>query len=150
MALAGRYEKAIGLFDRARDANPDTVLDDLWMIRWGLETGPSCLTLAYGATGRLGERADLVARTRRFLSDAQRRGVRYWGIPYQRAALAALEGDAPDALALLDEAAAAGWRRIWWARTDPALASLHGLPQFEQRLERLRMQIQAAPAGARD
>ena len=41
MALAGEHAKAIELFDLARTENPDSILHDLWMIRWGLETAPS-------------------------------------------------------------------------------------------------------------
>ncbi len=93
MALAGEHAKAIELFDRARAENPDSILYDLWMIRWGLETAPSCLGWSYAATGRIGERQQLTARVDRFLVDAQQRGVRYWGLAYQRATLAALEGD---------------------------------------------------------
>ncbi|MCM2310572.1 MAG: tetratricopeptide repeat protein [Steroidobacteraceae bacterium] len=138
MALAGEHAKAIELFDRARAEYPDAVLNDLWMIRWGLETAPSCLARSYAATGRTDEHARLVAQVDRFLLAAQQRGVRYWGIAYQRAALAALQGDTSNALARLEEAAAAGWRRSWWARTDPALASLHSLPEFNLLLDRLQ------------
>jgi hypothetical protein len=74
----------------------------------------------------------------RFLSDAQQRGVRYWGLSYQRAALAALGGDTTSALAHLEQATAAGWRRAWWARTDPALANLRSSPEFGLLLERLQ------------
>ena len=138
MALAGEHAKAIELFDRARAENPDSILYDLWMIRWGLETAPSCLGWSYAATGRNAERQQLTARVDRFLVEAQQRGVRYWGLAYQRATLAALEGDTSNALARLEEAAAAGWRRAWWARTDPALASLRTLPEFDLLLDRLQ------------
>lgn len=138
MALAGGHAKAIELFDRARAENPDAILNDLWMIRWGLETAPSCLAWSYAATDRIVERRQLTSRVDRFLVEAQQRGVRYWGLAYQRATLAALEGDTSNALARLEEAAAGGWRRVWWARTDPALASLRTLPEFELLLDRLQ------------
>ena len=80
----------------------------------------------------------MTARVDRFLVEAQQRGVHYWGLAYQRATLAALEGDTSNALARLEEAAAAGWHRDWWARTDPALASLRTLPEFELLLDRLQ------------
>jgi DNA-binding winged helix-turn-helix (wHTH) protein/TolB-like protein/Tfp pilus assembly protein PilF len=137
MALAGEHAKAIELFDVARAENPDSVLNDLWMIRWGLETGPSCLAWSYLQTGRTGDGRQIAARVERFLAEAQQRGVRYWGLAYQRAALAALQGDTRNALARLEEAAAAGWRRTWWARTDPALANLRTLPEFGLLLDRL-------------
>ncbi|MBP9593084.1 MAG: tetratricopeptide repeat protein [Steroidobacteraceae bacterium] len=137
MALAGEAGKAIELYDRVLAENPDSALNDLWMIRWGLETAPSCLAWSYSATQRLAERRQLIDRVDRFLLEAQQRGVRYWGIPYQRAALAALKGDTTNALARLEEAAATGWRRTWWARTDPALASLRSMPEFELLLDRL-------------
>ena len=92
MALAGEHAKAIELFDRARAENPDSILNDLWMIRWGLETAPSCLAWSYAAAGRIVERRQLTSRVDRFLVEAQQRGVRYWGLAYQRATLAALEG----------------------------------------------------------
>jgi DNA-binding winged helix-turn-helix (wHTH) protein/TolB-like protein/tetratricopeptide (TPR) repeat protein len=137
MALAGEHANAIELFDRARAENSDAILNDLWMIRWGLETAPSCLAWSYAATGRDEERRQLTARVERFLAEAEQRGVRYWGLAYQRATLAALQGDTRRALAHLEEAAAAGWRRVWWARTDPALASLQSLPEFGLLLDRV-------------
>ena len=150
MALAGEPGKAIELFDRVRDESSDTFLDDLWMLRWGLETAPSCLAWSYVATGRQDEFVQLVGRVDRFLLQAQQRGVRYWGIAYQRAALAALRGDATSALAHLEEAAAAGWRRSWWARTDPAFASLRSSPQFALLLERLRAPATPPATGVRE
>jgi len=150
MALAGETRKAIGLYDRVLAENADSVLNDLWMIRWGLETAPSCLAWSYSATQRLDERKRLIARVGRFLNEAEQRGVRYWGIPYQRAALAALQGDTANAMAQLEYAAAAGWRRTWWARTDPALASLRSLPEFELLLDRLRGSAPVSTTGTRD
>lgn len=138
MALAGEHTKAIELFDRARAENPDAILNDLWMIRWGLETGPTCLAWSYVSTGRTDDSRQLAARVDRFLNEAQQRGVRYWGIAYQRATLAALAGDTKNAHARLEEAAAAGWRRVWWARTDPALANLRSSPEFGLLLDRLQ------------
>jgi hypothetical protein len=63
--------------------------------------------------------------------------VRYWGIDYQRAEAAALRGEPQQAMAHLEQAAAAGWRRTWWARTDPALAILRARPEFELFLGRI-------------
>ena len=136
MTLARRHGDAIALFDRALAEHPESLLNDLWMIRWGLETAPICLAVAYAATARKAEHERLVRSFSRFIADARERGVRYWGLDYQAAALAALEGDATRALALLEQAAAAGWRRRWWARTDPALAPLQRRPEFGLLLER--------------
>lgn len=151
MALAGQHERAIELFDRARAGNPDGILRDLWMIRWGLETAPTCLAWSYAATGRTTEQRQLSSRMDRFLTEARQRGVRYWGLPYQRATLAALQGDTKNALAGLEEAAASGWRRMWWARTDPGLASLQASPEFQLLLDRLRGSTNVSgSAGGRD
>jgi DNA-binding winged helix-turn-helix (wHTH) protein/TolB-like protein/tetratricopeptide (TPR) repeat protein len=144
MALADEHQHAIELFDRALAENRSARLNDLWMIRWGLETAPECLAWSYTAVGRIADRDELIAEFDHFLAGAQQSGVRYWGIPYQRAALAALSGDATRAMAHLEAAATAGWRRTWWARTDPALASLQGRPEFQLLLDR----ISVAP-GAR-
>lgn len=150
MALAGEHAKALELFDRARAENPDAILNDLWMLRWGLETAPTCLAWSYQSTGRVADQRQLAVRVGRFLDEARQRGVRYWGLDYQRAALAALDGDTAGALARLEAAAAAGWRRVWWARTDPALASLRSSPEFESLLDRLQERTGLKTTGARD
>ncbi len=144
MTLAGQHEHAIELFSRVLGEHPDSILNDLWMIRWGLETAPVCLAWSYAAAGRSTEIEQLLGRFNRFLVDAQQRGIRYWGIPYQRAALAALDGDVTRAMASLEEATNLGWRRSWWARTDPALTTLRADPQFQLLLQRID-----APADAR-
>jgi len=40
-----------------------------------------------------------------------------------------------EALDLLRQAKAAGYRNLEWARRDPDLACLHGEPEFEKILE---------------
>ena len=137
MALAGQYPQALDLFQRALAADPDSRLQDLWMIRWGLESPASSLAAIYAINGRDRDSDQVLRRIERFLDGAEQHGVRYWGVPYQRAANAALRGDSTQALAHLEEAVAAGWRRTWWARTDPALASLRTRPEFQLLLDRV-------------
>jgi DNA-binding winged helix-turn-helix (wHTH) protein/TolB-like protein/Tfp pilus assembly protein PilF len=144
MVLAGRHEQAIELFERAMGDNPEGVLNDLWMIRWGMETAPACLASSYAAVGRSADRELLARRFDSFLAEARSQGIRYWGISYQRAAMAALAGDPTSAMASLEEASTLGWRRAWWARTDPALTSLRSDQQFDLLLQRI-----AAQAGSR-
>jgi hypothetical protein len=109
-----------------------------------METAPACLASSYAAVGRSADRELLARRFDSFLAEARSQGIRYWGISYQRAAMAALAGDPTSAMASLEEASTLGWRRAWWARTDPALTSLRSDQQFDLLLQRI-----AAQAGSR-
>lgn len=79
-----------------------------------------------------------------FLSEASDLLTRYesggnvWhAAQYQRARIAAMLGQSEQAFAALDKAIAMGWRRAWWARFDPALASLRDAPRLVSALERV-------------
>jgi DNA-binding winged helix-turn-helix (wHTH) protein/TolB-like protein/tetratricopeptide (TPR) repeat protein len=141
MTLAGRHADALHLFERALAEYPESLLHDLWMIRWGMESGASCLAVVYTAMGLEDERDRLTASIDRFIDDARDRGLHYWGLEYLAAAMAALAGEPTRAIAHLERASDAGWRRVWWARQDPALASLHERPEFNSLLERTAAQV---------
>lgn len=136
-SLAGHHEQALELFRRTLAKDPEARLNDLWMIRWGLESAATSLAASHAALGQPQERDRVLQQFSRFLDEAETRGIRYWGLHYQRAASAALRGDTVMALAHLEKAAATGWRRTWWARTDPALATLHARPEFNLLLDRI-------------
>jgi DNA-binding winged helix-turn-helix (wHTH) protein/TolB-like protein/tetratricopeptide (TPR) repeat protein len=108
----------------------------IWAIRWGRSQE---LTLAIAARLR-GDEADMRERLRSleaYLADLDRGGQRWAGIAYLRAGIRALDGRREEALVALDAAAAAGWRRAWWPRHDPALAPLRDEPRFRAWLQRV-------------
>lgn len=52
------------------------------------------------------------------------RACAWHALPYLQARIAAARGQADAALALLEQAVAAGWRRAWWLPHEPAFAAL--------------------------
>lgn len=137
MVLSGNHTQALVLFAKALATDPAARLRDLWSLRLGLETPALALAVACDAAGRSGDRDEVLRHHEEFLAAAERNGVRYWGVHYHRAAAAALRRDASTAVANLELAIAAGWRRSGWARLDPSFAPLRGVPDFELLLQRV-------------
>lgn len=68
------------------------------------------------------------------LDALQEQGNRWPMLDFHRGRALALRGRPADALAALERATAAGSRRGWWLRLDPALAPLRGEPRWRQLL----------------
>ncbi|HUM11848.1 MAG TPA: winged helix-turn-helix domain-containing protein [Myxococcaceae bacterium] len=73
----------------------------------------------------------------------ERQGNVWHAIGYHKARIAAMRGDGATALAQLEKAVDLGWRRGWWLRVDPALASLRSSPRFQAVLERIETETRA-------
>jgi DNA-binding winged helix-turn-helix (wHTH) protein/TolB-like protein/tetratricopeptide (TPR) repeat protein len=137
MLLAGDPAKAATLYERATAINRAATLDDVRELSGGTSYAALQLAVAYRATGREADAARVLDEQTAFIDQAEAWGLRCWGTHYQRAAIAALRGQQAAALEHLERAAQAGWRQAWWARIDPALASLRIAPGFDATLERL-------------
>lgn len=131
MLLGGEAAKSIPLYERAIEIGRDATLLDLQPICGRELAAPTQLAAAYAATGRANDAQRLLHEFERFLDQAEERGLRCWGMHYQRASIAALRGLPEDALVQLEAAAKSGWRRTWWMRIDPALRSLQQHPGFQ-------------------
>ena len=89
----------------------------------------------YFALGDAAAAQPFIDEASEFLTRHESRGNVWHAAQYQRARLAAMADKPDQALAFLDKAIAMGWRRAWWARFDPALASLRDVPRFSGALE---------------
>jgi TolB-like protein/DNA-binding winged helix-turn-helix (wHTH) protein/tetratricopeptide (TPR) repeat protein len=128
LALAQRAEKLAA-------GNPQ-IFTGIWQARWGRS---AALTLALCANAR----GDKVAE-QKYLNDLAawldrviEQGSVWHGVHYLRGSVLARRGQTAEALTELEAAVAAGWRRGWWMRADPALASLREQPRFNALLARL-------------
>jgi tetratricopeptide (TPR) repeat protein len=131
LVLAGRPREALALYDRSLAALPSGMpFRDLWQLRWGAEMSGLLRVAALIASGERTRAESALASHARLLDRLESDGLSHWGLHYQRACIAALRGDHARAFAELERARQAGWFRVWWAAHDPALAALHGLPEF--------------------
>lgn len=73
----------------------------------------------------------------------ERQGNVWHAIGYHKARIAAMRGDEPTALAQLEKAVDMGWRRGWWLKVNPALASLRSSPRFQIVLARIETETRA-------
>lgn len=137
MLLAGEPAKAVTLYERAIAINRAATLNDLRDTCSGSFAPAPQLAAAYGALERGAESARVLTEYEAFLDQAEASGLRCWGAHYQRAAMAALRDDRAGTLRHLERAAELGWRQAWWARIDPALASVRDGQDFDMNLARL-------------
>jgi DNA-binding winged helix-turn-helix (wHTH) protein/tetratricopeptide (TPR) repeat protein len=106
---------------------------------------PVDIAAVYMALGDMAAAAPFLDEAQRFLDHHEHGGAKWHAAAYQRARILALRGQPEPALRQLEQAVAQGWRRAWWARVDPALASLRHMGGFSAPLDR----VQAEMAGQR-
>lgn len=109
-----------------------------WYPRLGLATVQQQLGQHEAAAGSL-------AAVQQRLDALERQGNRGHMLHFHRARLLTLRGQTDAALAALERAVAAGSRRSWWMRLDPALAPLRAQTRFVQLLA----DVDARVAGQR-
>jgi len=91
----------------------------------------------YWLAGRAAAAERLLSETENQLRRIVANGNIYHTIAYFEARIAALRGQPELALQRLNAAIAAGWRRGWWVRFDPAFRELRTLPELEMRLDQI-------------
>lgn len=91
----------------------------------------------YVALGEPAAAQPFIDQASAYLTHYESRGNVWHAGQYQRARIAAISGQPEAAFAALDKAVAMGWRRAWWARFDPALASLRNTPRFATAMDRV-------------
>lgn len=94
-----------------------------WVSQLALATVQSLL-------GQRDAAAATLAAVEARLDALQRQGNRWHMLDSHRARVLGLRGRPAEALTALERAAAAGARRTWWWRLDPALAEVRRLPRF--------------------
>jgi eukaryotic-like serine/threonine-protein kinase len=137
--LNGSHEAGIGLLEEILQGHYTHFSNDQ------VEGAGAVQHLAYGyqRTGRVREAEQVLAILRDAL-EAEREVGGARG-PVGTAALArtyALLGQGDEALALLEEAVAAGWRDYVLAADDPRWGSVRGLPRFEALMANVRADVE--------
>jgi DNA-binding winged helix-turn-helix (wHTH) protein/TolB-like protein/Tfp pilus assembly protein PilF len=99
---------------------------------------PCTLAALEGATSVTSAGAARASDPDAWLAALAEAGYAMPGLDYARAVRAAQRGDATAALGGLERAHAAGWRRAWLMRLEPAFADLRAEPRFRALLARVR------------
>ncbi len=137
--VAGQPERANIAAQRAVHATDFSLarLRDVWHARWG-RSHLLTLALTARAAGDTAAEQRYIQTLAEFLDHLERNGHVLHGLHYLRANVLALQGRSEAAIRELQKAEELGWRRAWWARHDPALASLRRDPRFEEWLKSLQ------------
>jgi tetratricopeptide (TPR) repeat protein len=140
--LLGEATQVKQLIARALAA-PDLLTgtaDSPWYARGARNTGTSYRVDLAAAELSLGERAEAERELDIVLAMLNRMiaaGVERYS-PYElRAKVHALKGEGDDAMHDLNQAAALGWRRTWWARHEPYFAVLESRSDYQTLLARV-------------
>lgn len=111
-----------------------------WFVFQGWHR-PLNLATVQSLLGLAAESAATLDAVDRQLDALARQGNRWPMLDFHRGRVLALRGRPADALAALERAVAAGVRRAWWLRLDPALAPLREQPGFTRLLSGLDEQL---------
>ncbi len=153
LALIALYEMIIGLDDRARERYEAITSErDLLFIntnfQWGYYPAVNAAHLFLRA-GKPESAAVMLEESRRALYPALEDRYKAGGAYYLLASIFAIEGNANEALAMLEQAISRGWTRHWYAPLDPNLERLWDEPRFQvliadlrSEMDRLRLEMQ--------
>jgi tetratricopeptide (TPR) repeat protein len=145
--VAGRVHDAEALCERARSdprLSETATIEQPWLTRWGRSDGVTLAAVALASGNRL-EAERYLDATQQWIDRVDRNGQVWYGTHYLRAEVLALRGKPDAAMKSLRRARELGWRSAWWARADPALASLRERADFRALLD----EVEAINAAAR-
>jgi TolB-like protein/Tfp pilus assembly protein PilF len=111
------------------DYHADRALIDVWKTRWGRSTTLTLAEIALANGDRAGAEHNLAA-VLDWIDRVEHGGQVWYGAQYLRASALALRGNPDQAMVALRKARDLGWRSGWWMRSDPALKTLRGRPDF--------------------
>jgi TolB-like protein/DNA-binding winged helix-turn-helix (wHTH) protein/Tfp pilus assembly protein PilF len=103
-------------------------------LAWGWSSGMDLATVLM-RSGRREEALRMLDHLDRLLDQYEENGLVGHGFYYLRAGSAALRDDDAAAFRSLAKARDTGWRRLWWARIDPAFAKLRDRQEFVSLLD---------------
>jgi TolB-like protein/DNA-binding winged helix-turn-helix (wHTH) protein/Tfp pilus assembly protein PilF len=136
--LANEVPRALALAKRAQQlvADHPQLFTGIWQARWG-RSAALALALCAHASGDTRTEQMYLEDLSEWLDRVIEQGSVWHGVHYLRGGVLASRGKSADALSELEAAVAGGWRRGWWMRADPALASLREHPRFQALLARI-------------
>lgn len=130
-AFAERPTRAIAHYERAlaQPIGPTVVYRGFYASRWR-RLHAVTLAAAYRDAGDSARATVLADQALKDIEELKAAGVAWHGVDYLHASVFALQGQRAESLVSLRAAVNKGWRRTWWARHDPALASLRTDSEF--------------------
>lgn len=133
--FSGRLEEAEAYYSRVHTADPSVVP---WLT--GIS---SSATLGYIGLklGKTEEAGGLLTEAVSLSKMGEVKGNEWYYIPYNLAAVSAIQGKAEEALAALSRAVDAGWRNVRLTALDPRFGSLRADARFRQILDALAKRL---------
>ncbi len=123
--LSGNYEQAEQYYQKSIEIRPtETNLTYLGYIYWKRE--------------RQNEARKLLNQSLFLCQKELEQGNEYWLIPYNIAAINAIQGNKEEASRWLQKAIDAGWRDFRLGMRDPLLENLHGDEKFKQMMAEVK------------
>lgn len=129
----------------APDFSPDLV-DGVDALRLGGSAGPILMEIAL-AQGKADEAAALRSRIESRIDALEAGGLRAFGPLITRAEIAALMGQDAEAVALLREAHAAGWRGLAWIEREPPWSRIRVRPDYQALAAQIQAELAAMSAA---
>jgi tetratricopeptide (TPR) repeat protein len=155
------YEMVIGHDDHARGLYEQISAERALAsrkenFRWGYYPAINAAHLASEA-GEAETAAEMLRTARAALEEAIGNKYTAGGAYYLLASISALEGNAGEALNMLEKAIASGWTRHWYAGRDPNLEGLWNDIRFQSlindvrnHMDRLRLELEPVAAALSD
>jgi tetratricopeptide (TPR) repeat protein/DNA-binding winged helix-turn-helix (wHTH) protein len=115
----------------------DRALRNTYSLAWSL-CEPCTVAAIAAARGPADAARRGAGQADEWLETLRASGYRFHGMEYGRALRAAAAGRRDEAIAALERAHAAGWRRAWMVPLEPAFAPVVADPRFRSLVERIR------------
>jgi tetratricopeptide (TPR) repeat protein len=131
----GSAEVQLGNYARAEECAARSVAID------SLEGDNTGLGYVYWKTGRYDDARKMFARSVRIHRMQLERGVEYGFVPYDLAAINAIQGNREEAYGWLQKAIDAGWREYRAAESDPTLENLRGDERFKKMMADVKAKV---------
>jgi serine/threonine protein kinase len=126
--LSGNYEEARIHYERLSE------LSERSFAQFSGESHVTRLAHIYWRTGQLEKAHEILSQRHDIAIKELDKGNELWGVPYEIAAIYAIQGDTSEAYGWLQKAIDAGWRNYQMCLIDPQFEIFHGQRRFEQMM----------------